>query len=80
MYMKFYSRLKYLRLEARLSQADVAKVLSCSQVGYSMYELGKRKISVEKLILLSKMYHTSMNYMVGLTDEREPRSGRYTRA
>ena len=51
--MKYYSRLKTLRLEARLSQADVAKVLKCSQVGYGMYELGKRKIPVEKLIQLA---------------------------
>ncbi len=68
--MKYYSRLKPLRLEAKMSQADVAKVLKCSQVGYGMYELGKRKISVEKLIALAKMYHVSMDYLVGLTDER----------
>ena len=69
--MKYYSRLKPLRLEAKMSQADVAKVLKCSQVGYGMYELGKRKISVEKLMVLAKMYHVSLDYLVGLTDERE---------
>lgn len=71
--MKYYSRLKTLRLEARLSQADVAKILKCSQVGYGMYELGKRKIPVEKLIQLARLYHTSFDYIAGLTDEREPR-------
>lgn len=71
--MKYYSRLKTLRLEARLSQADVAKILKCSQVGYGMYELGKRKIPVEKLIQLAKLYHTSLDYIAGLTDERTPR-------
>lgn len=71
--MKYYSRLKTLRLEARLSQADVAKILKCSQVGYGMYELGKRKIPVEKLIQLARLYHTSLDYIAGLTDEREPR-------
>ena len=71
--MKYYSRLKTLRLEARLSQADVAKILKCSQVGYGMYELGKRKIPVEKLIQLARLYHTSLDYIAGLTDERAPR-------
>ncbi len=69
--MKYYSRLKPLRLEAKMSQADVAQVLKCSQVGYGMYELGKRKISVEKLMVLAKMYRVSLDYIVGLTDERE---------
>lgn len=69
--MKYYSRLKPLRLEAKMSQADVAKVLKCSQVGYGMYELGKRKISVEKLMILARMYHVTLDYLVGFTDERE---------
>ncbi len=54
-----------------MSQADVAKVLNCSQVGYGMYELGKRKISVEKMMVLARLYHVSLDYMVGLTDERQ---------
>lgn len=37
-------RLKELRERNNLSQADVAKVLHCSQVAYGMYELGKRKL------------------------------------
>ncbi|WP_301861198.1 helix-turn-helix domain-containing protein [uncultured Megasphaera sp.] len=69
--MKYYSRLKSLRQEAKMSQADVAKVLNCSQVGYGMYELGKRKISVEKMMVLARLYHVSLDYMVGLTDERQ---------
>ncbi len=76
--MKYYSRLKSLRLEAKLSQADVSKVLQCSQVGYGMYELGKRKISVEKMIQLARLYHTSLDYLVGLTDEREPYDDAHT--
>lgn len=70
--MKYYSRLKSLRLEAKLSQAEVSKILRCSQVGYGMYELGKRKISVEKMIQLARLYHTSLDYIAGLTNEREP--------
>lgn len=45
-------RMKDLRVANNLSQTDVAKVLHCSQVAYGMYELGKRRISVENLVKL----------------------------
>ena len=48
----------------------MAKILQCSQVGYGMYELGKRKISIEKMIVLAKLYHVSMDYIVGVSDKR----------
>ena len=66
-YPSIWSRqLKELRERNNLSQADVAKVLHCSQVAYGMYELGKRKLPVERLIILAKYYHVSLDYLVGL--------------
>lgn len=62
-------RLKYLRQSNDLSQTDVAKVLHCSQAAYGMYELGKRKISADKLLVLAQYYHVSVDYLVGLKDE-----------
>ena len=62
-------RMKALRVENNLSQTDVAKVLHCSQVAYGMYELGKRRISVENLVKLAKYYHVSMDYLAGLCDQ-----------
>ena len=62
-------RMKELRVENNLSQTDVAKVLHCSQVAYGMYELGKRRISVENLVKLAKYYHVSMDYLAGLCDQ-----------
>lgn len=58
--------LKDLRERNNLSPADVAKVLHCSQVAYGMYELGKRKLPVERLIILAKYYHVSLDHLVGL--------------
>lgn len=58
--------LKDLRERNNLSQADVAKVLHCSQVAYGMYELGKRKLPIERFIILAKYYHVSLDYLVGL--------------
>lgn len=62
-------RLKHLREINNLSQSDVAKVIRCSQVSYGMYELGKRRIPVDKLIVLAMYYRVSMDYMTGLTDK-----------
>lgn len=62
-------RLKLLRQSNNLSQSDVAEVLHCSQAAYGMYELGKRKISAEKLKVLAQYYHVSLDYLIGLRDE-----------
>lgn len=70
--MECYSRLKMLRLQVKLTQCDLAGILAMSQVGYGMYELGKRRIPLEKLIQLAKLYHTSLDYLVGLTDDSRP--------
>ena len=58
-------RLKELRERNNLSQADVAKVLHCSQVAYGMYELGKRKLPIERLIMLAEFYHVSLDSLTG---------------
>lgn len=62
-------RLKFLRKSNNLSQTDVAEVLHCSKAAYGMYELGKRKISADKLLILAQYYHVSVDYLVGLRDE-----------
>ena len=51
--VQYTDLLKYLRISNNLSQKDVANLLGCSQVAYGMYELGKRRISLEKLIILA---------------------------
>ena len=67
-----YHRLRDLREDADLLQKDIAEVLQCSQVCYSNYELGKRDIPTEALIRLAMFYHTSVDYLLGLTNETEP--------
>ena len=67
-----YHRLRDLREDRDLLQKDVAEVLQCSQVCYSYYELGKRDIPSEVLIRLAAFYHTSTDYLLGLTDDDRP--------
>lgn len=67
-----YKRIRELREDRDLLQKDLAKVLHCTQVAYSRYELGTRDIPSEVLIALAKFHNTSIDYIVGITDERKP--------
>lgn len=67
-----YRRLRDLREDRDLLQKDVAEVLQCSQVCYSHYELGKRDIPTEVQVRLAAFYHTSVDYLLGLTDDTRP--------
>ncbi len=67
-----YERLKGLREDKDLLQKDIAKVLNVTQVAYSCYEIGRRQIPVDALIKLALFYDTSIDYLLGLTDERKP--------
>lgn len=67
-----YRRIRDMREDNDLFQKNLAKYLQCSQVSYSHYELGKRDIPTDVLIRLAAFYHTSTDYLLGLTDVREP--------
>ena len=67
-----YERLKGLREDKDLLQKDIAKVLNVTQVAYSCHEIGRRQIPVDALIKLALFYNTSVDYLLGLTDERKP--------
>ncbi len=64
-----YKRIRELREDRDLLQSDIAKYLNCTQVAYSNYELGKRDIPTDILIKLSLFHNTSVDYILGLTDE-----------
>ncbi|MBE7021265.1 MAG: helix-turn-helix transcriptional regulator [Ruminococcaceae bacterium] len=67
-----YKRIRELREDNDLLQKHLAEYLHCSQVAYSRYELGTRDIPTEVLILLAKFYDTSVDYLLGLTNEQKP--------
>jgi len=66
-----YRRIRDLREDRDLKQKDLADYLKCTQVCYSHYEIGKRDIPSEVLIQLAQYYHTSVDYLLGLTDVLE---------
>ncbi len=65
-------RLKDLREDKDLKQDEIASILNISQTNYSKYELGKINIPVNSLIKLSSFYNTSIDYLLGLTNEIKP--------
>ena len=67
-----YQRIRDLREDNDLLQKDLAAFLQCSQVCYSNYENGRRDVPTEVLIRLAGFYKTSVDYLLGLTDEKGP--------
>lgn len=66
--MDYRKRLREIREDRDMSQADVAKILQKSQQGYSHIENGRAELKIEDLITLCRFYDLSADYMVGLTD------------
>ena len=65
----YYPRLKDLREDNDLKQKEIAAFLGIHQRVYSNYETGKREIPVHLLLKLAEYYHTSTDYILGLTDD-----------
>lgn len=70
--MTVYRRLKDCRDDNDLTQTQVAELLGIDQRVYSNYETGKREIPVRYLIALALHYKTSIDYLVGLTNNPNP--------
>lgn len=58
------TRLKEIRIQNGLTQAQVSELLDCSTTVYSRYETGDRQPSIEVLISLSKIFNVSIDYIV----------------
>ena len=67
-----YIKIRNLREDKDLSQKQMAEVLSIAQTTYSDYELGKLNIPIPILIKLAYFHKTSIDYLLGLTDEKAP--------
>ncbi len=63
----YYPRLRDLREDNDLVQKEVAALLGIDQRVYSNYETGKREIPTHFVVALAKYYHTSTDYILGLT-------------
>ena len=66
-----YQRIRDLREDRDLSQKKIAEHLGMSQTGYSKYETGENDIPTAVLIELARFYQTSVDYLLGETDQKE---------
>ena len=67
-----YQRIRDLREDKDLTQKQIGQLLNMSRTGYNQYEIGKNDVPTKILIELAKFYNTSIDYILGLTDEIKP--------
>ena len=68
----YYPRLRDLREDADKTQKEIAALLGIDQRVYSNYETGKREIPTRFVISLARLYNTSTDYILGMTNETRP--------
>ena len=67
-----FVRIRNLREDSDKTQKEVSQYLFCDQSLYSKYERGLREVPVSIVIKLAKLYNTSTDYLLGITDEIKP--------
>lgn len=68
--MQYTNRIRELREDRDMTQTEIAQILKVGQKTYSDYELGKTRIPVDSLITLAKFYNVDMDYICGVSEER----------
>lgn len=67
-----FKRIRDLREDNDKTQKEISTYLMCDQSLYSKYERGVREVPIYVIIKLSQFYNTSTDYILGLTDKKEP--------
>lgn len=67
-----YKRIRNLREDKDMTQADIANILNITQRTYSRYENDERGIPLEVICALADLHHTSVDYLLGRTDIAKP--------
>lgn len=69
--MKFHDRLFQLRKKEGLTQAELAEKLNVSRQAISKWEMGTATPDTENLLLLSKVFSVSIDYLINDTLEQK---------
>ena len=67
--MEFSERLKTLRKQVKLTQAQIAEKLDISQQAYASWERGVKKPTQQNLVKIAQSLKVSIDYLVGNSDE-----------
>ena len=66
--MNYRDRLKNIREDKDMTQAEIGKLLNKSQQGYNHIEAGRAELKIDDLIKLCVFYDLSADYVIGLTN------------
>ena len=66
--MDYRTRIRNVREDRDLTQAEIGRVLQKSQQGYNHIEAGRAELKIEDLIRLCKFYNLTADYLIGITD------------
>ena len=64
----FAERIKSLRDKAGLTQSELARKLTISRASVNAWEMGLSTPSVPYIVELSKLFHVTTDYLLGLND------------
>lgn len=70
--MNYYQRLKDLREDHDIKQADIAKIINTTQQQICKYETGKQMMGIDKYIKLAEFYNVSIDYLAGVIETPKP--------
>lgn len=70
--MQMYQRIRDLREDGDLTQAQVGTAVGVSQRTYAYYESGQRMLPPAVLCALADFYHVSVDYLLERTDQKTP--------
>lgn len=70
--MDYRTRIRNIREDHDLTQAEIGRLLQKSQQGYNHIETGRAKLKIEDLVILCRFYNISADYMIDLSDTPTP--------
>ena len=65
-------RIRALREDRDWTQQNLADMLHINRRTYSAYENSVNAVPLDILVKIARIYHTSTDYLLGLTDETAP--------
>ena len=65
-----YTRLRDLREDHDMTQAQIGAMLNTTQTQYSRWERGAQEIPLHHFITLARYYRVSLDYLAGLTNRK----------
>ena len=70
---KYVKNMRDLRIDHDKTQKQIAEVLGTSQTMYARYERGANELPIRHLLILCDYYGVTADYLLGLSEEKEPK-------